>query len=56
VLLGSPQPPSPDLQATVRTTSSGAPHILADNYAGVGFGVGHAFAKDNIREIADSPT
>ena len=42
-----------DLHATIRTTSYGVPHILAADYAGLGFGLGYAFTKDNICEIAD---
>ena len=41
------------LNATIRRTSHGIPHILANDFAGVGFGYGYAFAQDNICVIAD---
>src|SRR6266542_302975 len=41
------------LHATIRRTSHGIPHILADNYAGLGFGYGYALAQDNICVLAD---
>src|SRR5215217_1246203 len=50
---GSPGARSPDLRATIRTTSYGIPHITAEDFAGLGFGFGYAFAKDNVCEIAD---
>ena len=39
---------------TVRRTSHGIPHILADDFASLGFGYGYALAEDNICTIADS--
>src|SRR5918994_204172 len=42
------------LEATIRRDSHGIPHILADDYAGLGFGYGYAFAEDNICTIAES--
>jgi acyl-homoserine-lactone acylase len=42
-----------DPQATIRRTDHGIPHILASDYAGLGFGYGYAFAQDNICTIAD---
>jgi acyl-homoserine-lactone acylase len=42
------------LRATVRITSYGIPHILADDHASAGFGYGYVFASDNICVIADS--
>lgn len=41
-------------EATIRVTSHGIPHIKADDFGGVGFGFGHAFAKDNICEAAEA--
>ena len=40
------------LQATIRTTSHGIPHVVSDDDAGVGFGAGYAFARDCICDIA----
>lgn len=39
--------------AQIRTTSYGVPHVLADDFTGAGYGIGHAFAEANICEIAD---
>ena len=44
--------PSNELRATIRTTSHGVPHVKADDYAGVGFGAGYAFARDAVCDIA----
>src|SRR5919197_5877448 len=41
------------LHATIRRTSHGIPHIVADDYAGLGFGYGYALAQDNICVLAD---
>ncbi len=41
------------LQATIRTTSHGIPHIVASNFAGLGYGYGYAAAKENICVLAD---
>ncbi len=43
-----PPPPPPEFAATIRTTSFGVPHVLADNFKGAGYGYGHAFAQQNI--------
>jgi acyl-homoserine-lactone acylase len=51
-------PPSGDsgtaLRATIRRDAHGIPHIEADNYGGIGFGYGYAFAEDNVCTIAES--
>jgi acyl-homoserine-lactone acylase len=44
----------PGFYATIRRTEHGIPHILADDFAGIGYGYGYAFAQDNICTIADS--
>ena len=41
------------LAAQIRYTTGGIPHILAHNWADLGFGYGYAFAKDNICTMAD---
>src|SRR4051794_10854132 len=46
-------PPSRALHAAIPRTSPGIPHILADDYAGLGFGYGYALAQDNICVLAD---
>jgi acyl-homoserine-lactone acylase len=40
-------------RATIRRTSHGIPHILADDYGGLGFGYGYALAQDNVCLVAD---
>ena len=37
-----------EYSATIRTTSYGVPHILADNFKGAGFGYGYAFSQQNF--------
>ncbi|NMO20498.1 hypothetical protein HPC49_34725 [Pyxidicoccus fallax] len=39
--------------ATVRRTSHGIPHVLANDYAGLGYGYGYAFAQDNVCALAE---
>lgn len=38
----------PRFSASIRTTSYGVPHILADNFKGAGYGYGYTFAQENI--------
>ena len=40
--------PVPEYSATIRTTSYGVPHIVADNFKSAGFGYGYVFAQQNI--------
>jgi acyl-homoserine-lactone acylase len=40
--------PAPEYSATIRTTSYGVPHVVADNFKGAGFGYGYAFAQQNV--------
>ena len=46
--------PGDGLHATIRTTSHGIPHILASNFAGLGYGYGYVAAKENICVLADT--
>ena len=39
--------------ATVRWTSWGIPHVLADDWGSAGFAVGHAHAVDHVCTVAD---
>jgi acyl-homoserine-lactone acylase len=39
--------------AEIRRTEYGVPHILAHDYAGLGYGYGYAFAQDNLCTMAD---
>src|SRR5215831_9302429 len=41
------------LTAQIRYTTGGIPHILARNWADLGFGYGYAFATDNICTMAN---
>ncbi|MFG1822697.1 penicillin acylase family protein [Microbispora bryophytorum] len=38
--------------ATIRRTEYGVPHITAEDYGGLGFGYGYAFAQDNLCTLA----
>ena len=38
--------------ADIQRTEFGIPHITAKNYKGLGYGVGYAFAEDNICSLA----
>jgi len=46
--------PGDGLHATIRTTSHGIPHILASNFAGLGYGYGYVAAEANICVLADT--
>jgi len=46
-------PAAGQLTAQIRYTTGGIPHILAHNWADLGFGYGYAFAKDNICTMAN---
>lgn len=48
----SPPDPSPTYEANIQRTEFGIPHITANNYKGLGYGVGYAFAEDNICSLA----
>ncbi len=55
------EPPGPDpydvqigpYEATVRWTTWGVPHILAEEYGSLGYGMGYAFARDHACVLAD---
>lgn len=42
------------LDATIRTTEFGVPHISARSFAGAGYGVGYAQARDALCVLADA--
>jgi acyl-homoserine-lactone acylase len=53
---GTPDPYDVEIgpyQTTVRWTGYGVPHILADDYGSLGYGLGYAFARDHICTLAD---
>ncbi|MFB7471625.1 penicillin acylase family protein [Kitasatospora sp. NPDC056184] len=39
--------------AKIRRTEYGVPHILAQDFGGVGYGYGYAFAQDSLCQLAD---
>jgi acyl-homoserine-lactone acylase len=39
--------------AEIRRTAYGVPHVRADDYGGLGYGIGYAAAEDNICELAE---
>ncbi|MEZ6030199.1 MAG: penicillin acylase family protein [Hyphomonadaceae bacterium] len=41
------------MSAEIRRTAYGVPHVKADDYAGMGFGLGYAMAEDNVCEIME---
>lgn len=45
--------PQPALQADIRWTSHGIPHISARDERGLGYGIGYAYARDNACLLAD---
>ena len=51
--LSSLQTPNGGLQAEIRTTSYGVPHVKATTLEGVAFGLGYAFAKADLCTVAD---
>jgi acyl-homoserine-lactone acylase len=42
------------LRATILRTSHGIPHIVADDFPGLGYGYGYALAQDNLCVLADT--
>ena len=46
-------PATGSLQATIRRSSHGIPHIVSNSFAGLGYGYGYALAQDNICVLAD---
>ena len=44
--------PSTEFAANIQRTEFGIPHIIANDYKGLGYGVGYAFAEDNICSLA----
>ncbi len=50
---GAEAPVASKMSAEIRRTAFGVPHVKADDYAGIGYGLGYAMAEDNICEIAE---
>jgi acyl-homoserine-lactone acylase len=49
----APSPLPPSTSAEIRRTSFGIPHIISNNEKGLGYGVGYAYAQDNLCVLAD---
>ena len=45
--------PASEFGAEIRRTSFGIPHIVARDEAGLGYGIGYAYAQDNFCVLAD---
>ncbi|MFJ4589173.1 acylase [Pseudomonas moraviensis] len=45
--------PAADTRVDIRRTSFGVPHIRAENERGLGFGIGYAYAQDNLCLLAN---
>ncbi|MGJ7548925.1 bifunctional acylase PvdQ [Pseudomonas alloputida] len=45
--------PSSDASAQIRRTSFGVPHIVAKDERGLGYGIGYAYAQDNLCLLAN---
>lgn len=50
----NPTPAPPTLAAELTRTSHGIPHIQANDFRGLGYGIAYAYAQDNICMFADS--
>ena len=50
------QPPARDVSADIRRTTFGVPHIKADDERGLGYGIGYAYAHDNLCLLANEVT
>lgn len=50
---GEAAAPSGKMSAEIRRTAFGVPHVKANDYDGMGFGLGYAMAEDNVCEIAE---
>ena len=51
---GSPTPVAPNYQAELRRTAMGIAHIKAEDWRGLGYGLGYAQAQDNLCTLADA--
>jgi acyl-homoserine-lactone acylase len=47
---------APKYSAEIRRTSFGIPHVLVDDYGGLGYGLAHAYAQDNVCMLAQMIT
>ena len=47
------QPAVSDVSAEIRRTTFGVPHIRAADERGLGYGIGYAYAQDNLCLLAN---
>lgn len=47
------QTPAKDVSADIRRTTFGVPHIQAADERGLGYGIGYAYAQDNLCLLAN---
>ena len=47
-------PAEPTFKADIRRTAMGIPHVKADNWAGIGYGLAYAQAQDDLCTLADA--
>lgn len=52
-VIGPEAPAALDYDALVRTTNVGIPHVKADDYASLGYGLGYVQARDNLCVLAE---
>ncbi len=50
---GTASAKGPSYTASIVRTSYGIPHITASNWGGIGYGVGYAYAQDNLCMLAE---
>jgi acyl-homoserine-lactone acylase len=48
------QPPASRIQVEVSRTTHGLPHVRADDFRSLAYGLAHAYAQDNVCMFADS--
>ncbi|MFC4307791.1 penicillin acylase family protein [Steroidobacter flavus] len=53
LMMSSAVAKSPRYEAEITRTSYGVPHIKAKDEAGIGYGVGYAYAQDNVCMLAE---
>jgi acyl-homoserine-lactone acylase len=55
-LVANARSQSEQASADIRRTSFGVPHLRADNERGLGYGIGYAYAQDNLCLLANEIT
>lgn len=53
LLTGGAAQAQDDLEATIVRTTYGIPHVSADSWEGIGYGVAYAYAQDNLCLLAE---